>query len=69
MFNLKGKRGDKEVLNDSSLMLSFEGYRESFSLSCLTIIMFEGHSLGIVWSLILSPPPPPPPIFSYDWRM
>jgi hypothetical protein len=48
MFNLKGKRGDKEVLNDSSLMLSFEGYRESFSLSCLTIIMFEGHSFGIV---------------------
>ncbi len=48
MINLKGKGGDKEVFNDSSLMLTFEGYRESFSLSCLTIIMFDGQSLGIV---------------------
>jgi len=31
MFNLKGKRGDKEVLNDSSLMLM--RYTENRSVS------------------------------------
>jgi hypothetical protein len=53
MINLKGKGGDKEVLNDSSLVLTFEGYRESFSLSCLTKIMFEGSEAGPVQTLAL----------------